>query len=398
MATTINANNTDGVVITPDTSGELELQANGVTKAKITSAGLQDANGAYFGKGMYRNLIINGDMQIDQRGNLPLTNSTDEGDIWLVDRFKSRMFYATGAVDMSYEQRTDGLVKLTSNFNANMASGDNNWFRVMTALEQREANYVAGKTITVSFDFESNISGDFSVGITMGNGAGASTNKDYATLFSYTTGAVQRITKTITIPDSVPQNGGLNDTGLLLYLAGVADTTNGQYVITPDTWGNTNGWVATGTTNWIQSGNWIALGNVQLEVGEGASDFEFLPYDVQLARCLRYCYQQTFTDNYENIVGVACYSASASFGVIRYPVIMRTPPTFSFGGVLNQFGVFHSGAGRYLTSFSPNEVSTSTMQLGCIVASGFTGGHAGWLRLYNIAVDGSQYIRFDAEL
>ena len=235
-----------------------------------------------------RNLIINGDMRIDQRGNLPLTNSTDEGDIWLVDRFKSRMFYATGAVDMSYEQRSDGLIKLTSNFNADMASGSNNWFRVMTALEQREANYVAGKTITVSFDFESNISGNFSVGITLGTGAGAATNKDYASLFSYTTGAVQRITKTITIPDSVPQNGGLNDVGLLLYLAGVADTTYGQYVITPDTWGNTNGWVATGTTNWIQSGNWIALGNVQLEVGEEATEFEHRPYDMELARCQRY--------------------------------------------------------------------------------------------------------------
>ena len=39
MATTINSNTTDGVVITPDTSGEIELQANGVTKAKITDNG-----------------------------------------------------------------------------------------------------------------------------------------------------------------------------------------------------------------------------------------------------------------------------------------------------------------------------------------------------------------------
>jgi len=40
MATTINANNTDGVIITPDTSGEIALQANGVTKATIGSSGL----------------------------------------------------------------------------------------------------------------------------------------------------------------------------------------------------------------------------------------------------------------------------------------------------------------------------------------------------------------------
>lgn len=40
MATTINSNTTDGLVITPDTSGEIELQANGTTKATVDANGI----------------------------------------------------------------------------------------------------------------------------------------------------------------------------------------------------------------------------------------------------------------------------------------------------------------------------------------------------------------------
>ena len=40
MAVTINADTSNGVIITPDTSGEIALQANGVTKATIGSNGL----------------------------------------------------------------------------------------------------------------------------------------------------------------------------------------------------------------------------------------------------------------------------------------------------------------------------------------------------------------------
>ena len=40
MAVTINADTSNGLVMTPDTSGEIQLQANGVTKATIGSNGL----------------------------------------------------------------------------------------------------------------------------------------------------------------------------------------------------------------------------------------------------------------------------------------------------------------------------------------------------------------------
>ena len=45
MASTINSNTTDGVIITPDTSGEIELQSSGTTIATVKSTGLEMASG-----------------------------------------------------------------------------------------------------------------------------------------------------------------------------------------------------------------------------------------------------------------------------------------------------------------------------------------------------------------
>jgi len=68
MATIINADTSDGLKLTSDTSGEIELQSAGVTKAKITSSGLQNASGSPITSQAGKNLIINGDMAINQRG------------------------------------------------------------------------------------------------------------------------------------------------------------------------------------------------------------------------------------------------------------------------------------------------------------------------------------------
>lgn len=45
MATTINSNTTDGLVITPDTSGEVKIQSNGTDVLTITSSGMDLATG-----------------------------------------------------------------------------------------------------------------------------------------------------------------------------------------------------------------------------------------------------------------------------------------------------------------------------------------------------------------
>jgi hypothetical protein len=43
----------------------------------------------------------------------------------------------------------------------------------------------------------------------------------------------------------------------------------------------------------VATGNFLYITGVQLEAGTTASDFEFLPYDVNLARCQRY-YEKSY--------------------------------------------------------------------------------------------------------
>src|SRR6056300_57679 len=45
MATTINSNTTDGIIITPDLSGEIKLQSDGTDIATVTSTGITMASG-----------------------------------------------------------------------------------------------------------------------------------------------------------------------------------------------------------------------------------------------------------------------------------------------------------------------------------------------------------------
>ena len=88
------------------------------------------------------------------------------------------------------------------------------------------------------------------------------------------------------------------------------------------------------------SNEWYITG-VQLEAGTTASDFEFLPTDVNLLRCQRYCYAWA---NYgagdvdDNKQYSAAYGNSGSFIRIFYPTQMRVEPSITYtasGGALS---------------------------------------------------------------
>ena len=73
---------------------------------------------------------------------------------------------------------------------------------------------------------------------------------------------------------------------------------------------------------------WIT--GIQLEVGSSSSDFEFVPYDVNLQRCQRY-YQDSFSsDNSEYSSGTGSATNGAIIVGERYPTPMRATPTLTF--------------------------------------------------------------------
>jgi hypothetical protein len=129
-----------------------------------------------------------------------------------------------------------------------------------------------------------------------------------------------------------------NDNGgsliLYLWLGAGTNFTSGTLATT---WGtNTSANRAVGQVNIADStANDFLITGVQLEAGTSATDFEFLPIDVDLQRCQRY-YQNSF--NTGNIPGTstsatdAMVIASWSDGNTSFPrfnTIMRANPTIT---------------------------------------------------------------------
>jgi hypothetical protein len=133
-------------------------------------------------------------------------------------------------------------------------------------------------------------------------------------------------------------------------------------------------------------------GNVQLELGSVATDFEFLPIDVSLYRCKRY-FQKTTTNIYRqhgNWHGLH-WSGSAHLGSMATDVEMRTDPTLSYDGT---WAI--GGGGSESSGYTPSGSSIHSSGALQVVMSGTqrASGHS----LFGYTNSASCFIAWSAEL
>jgi hypothetical protein len=84
----------------------------------------------------------------------------------------------------------------------------------------------------------------------------------------------------------------------------------------------------------IDTANEWYITGVQLEAGTTASDFEFLPVDVNLQRCHRYCYAFTRIMVLVTLLvteAILHGYVAGSIVHIFYPTTFRAIPTISYG-------------------------------------------------------------------
>lgn len=239
----------------------------------------------------FRNLIINGDMSIAQRG----TSFSPTGDAYVLDRFK--LDYAgSPAVRYTITQDTDvptgqGFAK-SMKFDVTTAEASPSattrlWTRLEGQnLQQLKYGTSNAESLTLSFWVKSNLTGTFIFWLYQEDGSNRSISKSY-TIDSANTWEK----KTITIDgDTSGQIDNDNGAGFRVVWFLTADQSAYGTSSLQTSWGSYDSTaVATGQTNVgsSTSNEWYITG-VQLEVGTSASDFEFLPYDVNLNRCKRY--------------------------------------------------------------------------------------------------------------
>jgi hypothetical protein len=140
--------------------------------------------------------------------------------------------------------------------------------------------------------------------------------------------------------------------------------------------------------------DWYIAG-LQVEVGSVATDFEFEPHSVTLARCHRYL--ELWKGNAADATHIAAgFASSTSQAVVPVQyVAKRAIPTITSSAATDLNLAFQGGAVA-LTGITMDQASTTTGRLTCSdAAAGLTVGHA-----TNIYLDAGAdvYVGFSAEL
>jgi hypothetical protein len=277
-----------------------------------------------------KNLIINGAMQIAQRGT-SVTGQTTSGyktcDRWAVvaSSLNSNAFSCSQDSDAPAGFANSLKVEADTQLSLN----SNSIFYVRQIIESQNLQHLAygsasPKTITVSFWVKSNVVGDYTCSLFRADGS-RTTGKAYSITSSNTWEY-----KTLTfVGDTSDPMGNDAEFGMHIahFLATGTDQKSGTF--TDGTWQdyNINNYATPNQVNFFNSSsNYWQITGVQLEVGESATEFEHRPYTTELQLCQRYYWKNT-----GNIYG----GDWAGNGMITYPypVEMRAIPTFTYNAI-----------------------------------------------------------------
>jgi hypothetical protein len=277
------------------------------------------------GGGVNRNVIINGAMNVSQRG----TSFNQPNDAYTLDRFAA---YVNGDGKLDVEQSTtvpsgEGFknsLKCTVD-TVDTSLGSSDFGMIGTKIEGQDLTRFdfgqsTAKQFVLSFFVRSNITGTYSVAFRNGS-ANRYLVKEY-TISSADTW--QKITIT-NLADNTGTWATDNTTGLdlrwCLWEGGFSASASSSWAT-----GNIIG--SSSNVNWATStdNNWYITG-VQLEVGQNPTEFEHEPFERTLAKCQRYFQKGGFARRW-----TSNGSNEYDFLTHYYVTQMRATPTKTFSG------------------------------------------------------------------
>ena len=304
---------------------------------KIESAGLATSTNQ---PGL-RNIMINGDMSIAQRGTSQ-ASITSSG-YYTIDRMYFSVSSAgtwtqTQSTDVPTGQGFSSSWKIDcTTANASLSAGS--VLSVMHRLEGQMLQYLkkgtsSAESTTLSFWIKSNKTGTYIAEI-------KDTDNTRIISKSYTINVADTWEKKTITFEGDTTGAFTNDNGLSclvsFWLAAGTDYTSGTLATSWENQVSANR--AVGQVNLADStSNELYLTGVQLEAGTSASDFEFLPFDSNLNRCLRY-FQKTYdyatapgtsTDQQKLEISSTSEGGNNSILSLPYKVPLRATPTVTF--------------------------------------------------------------------
>ena len=303
----------------------------------------------------FKNIIINGDMRVAQRGTSTSGVTTQDG-YYACDRFKTQTDTGTWTISQStdvpsgqgfaYSMKLDCTSAGTSN-------ADEVGIRINnegTFVQHLKYGTSSAESLTLSFWIKTNKTGTYTVAF-----KNVSSVQERIVSFEYTVSSANTWEKkTVTLPGDTSQ--------------ALENTTNSEFEIywyfsaafgsgVTNTWQNYSaGYLSNGSLPGLggSTDDEVYLTGVQLEIGSTASDFEFLPFDVNLQRCKRY-FNAFFTEN--NMV-IFQYQGGFRALYYPYPVAMRSSPTLSVDTFVN-FSAFNGSLASTTGIYAYENVSST---------------------------------------
>jgi hypothetical protein len=302
-----------------------------------------------------RNLVINGAMQVAQRG----TSNSDLNSYATVDRFRLKRVLTDNLVG-TQQQSTTAPAGFSNSYKVDITTAEgtlsaDEFFSMRHLIEAQNLQHLDyntsdAKAVTLSFWVRSHVTGTYAVGIENPDGS-----RNIAKTYSVSSADTWEH-KIITFPGDTGGANPNNDNGIGFqidwYLAAGSNFTSSN----GSTWAakNNNRRAHGQSANAIGTTGSFYLTGVQLEVGEKATPFEHRSFGDELARCQRYFCRSyaygiaTGSSGNNGAVSSTAYGSAtyASAGTATFPVEMRATPSVTIYGTGGTQGKVNADSGE----------------------------------------------------
>ena len=300
-----------------------------------------------------RNLLINGDFRVGQRGNYTSATAVTTNNYYL-DRWNLDFSGVSATIQNNSTDLPNGITAKTAKVAAT-STGGAGYIQIRQRIEVE--SWMDNRTVTVSSWVKSNTA----YPRLRIEGAAPTTNQDSTHIYSGS-GNWEFLTMTLTLRDAI----SVFSVGVILWNSGTVA---------------------------ISSGDYVEISQFQVELGKVATPFEHRSYGEELALCQRYYYQ--LTDNHTGYIASGYqYGDTGGWNwLVSFPVQMRVQPTLTGNWTTTgNFTLYTNASGIQVTNLSLNEATLNNAMLYQNLDAG-DGGDAGGLYASN-----SAQLAFNSEL
>jgi len=346
----------------------------------------------------FRNKVINGDMSVAQRSTSVTGIGANGNAYHTLDRMEINAAGTTaGRLTMTQTADGPGVFGLTkclklacTTADTSIAAGE-----VLQIQHKIEGQFLQdfhkgtsdAKKMTVSFYVKGNASAKYTLNLF---------DADNTRMNGQTFDVTTSWTRVTLVYDADTTGAFDNDNAASLQMIFVlhGGTTYSGGTFAENTWASyaNNLQIGDSTTSFFDSTNrTFFITGLQLEVGDQATDFEHLPFDVQLRRCQRYF--QLFNDgSYDNegLFNGTLYTTSTLYGYISLQTPMRAGPSLYEVTGTDYWVAYTNGSNNTFDDMGINGDASNTFICEVYVPSSGnlslgSGGQSAFVRTHNAA-------------